>query len=186
MKRWPPLFLASLCSAGLAISACTYAGVIGYRVNLTNSLPPGIWRVTPLADRLQRGDIVSVCPPPTLPVVEAKSRGYLSSGLCDGWFEPLFKPVVAISGDKVVIDRDGVHVNGKVVPNSQAFQEDGEGRDMHPVNFGTYRVDDRQVWLISSYNRWSFDSRYFGPVDVAAVQGRARPVLVSNVPQEWR
>jgi type IV secretory pathway protease TraF len=32
------------------------------------------------------------------------------------------------------------------------------------VTFKTYSVLPGTVWVISSYNRFSFDSRYFGPV----------------------
>jgi type IV secretory pathway protease TraF len=32
------------------------------------------------------------------------------------------------------------------------------------VPLGTYAVSPGTAWVISSYNRFSFDSRYFGPV----------------------
>jgi type IV secretory pathway protease TraF len=41
-------------------------------------------------------------------------------------------------------------------------------------------VPPGQVWLLSGHDSRSFDSRYFGPVPVANVQGVARPVWVAR------
>jgi type IV secretory pathway protease TraF len=35
-----------------------------------------------------------------------------------------------------------------------------------------------EVWVISSYNRLSFDGRYFGPVAISRVEGLAQPLIV--------
>jgi type IV secretory pathway protease TraF len=43
---------------------------------------------------------------------------------------------------------------------------------------GTYQVPPGEIWTVSSYSPESFDSRYFGPVPLANVRGRARPLLV--------
>jgi hypothetical protein len=36
------------------------------------------------------------------------------------------------------------------------------------------------VWLLSSYDPGSFDSRYFGPVPAANIRGQAIPVLIAG------
>jgi type IV secretory pathway protease TraF len=33
------------------------------------------------------------------------------------------------------------------------------------------------VWVASSYNGRSFDSRYFGPVDAVTIRNHVRPLL---------
>jgi type IV secretory pathway protease TraF len=35
-----------------------------------------------------------------------------------------------------------------------------------------------EVWVISSYNPLSFDSRYFGPIPISKIEGLARPLFV--------
>jgi type IV secretory pathway protease TraF len=35
-----------------------------------------------------------------------------------------------------------------------------------------------EVWVISSYNPLSFDSRYFGPVPISRIEGFARPLFI--------
>jgi hypothetical protein len=43
--------------------------------------------------------------------------------------------------------------------------------------FGAYRVETATVWVISSYNPRSFDSRYFGPVNEDRIRHHLRALL---------
>ena len=54
-----------------------------------------------LRDEVRRDDVVSFCPPDTGVFREARRRGYLGSGQCEGGYEPLLKPIAAIEGDRV-------------------------------------------------------------------------------------
>ena len=56
------------------------------------------------------------------------------------------------------------------------IERDGEGRALPHGPLGTFTVPAGRVWLVSSYNPYSFDSRYFGPVALSAVRGVARPL----------
>jgi conjugative transfer signal peptidase TraF len=87
------------------------------------------------------------------------------------------KPVVAIPGDTVNVSERGIAVNGKLLPNTAAKTKDSQGRPMTPWPFGTYRVAPGVIWVASSYNPWSFDSRYFGPIPVRIIRGRLKPLL---------
>ena len=70
---------------------CAHA--VGLRINESPSLPIGVWRISPLRDEVRRDDVVSFCPPDTPAFREARLRGYLGSGLCEGGYEPLLKPL---------------------------------------------------------------------------------------------
>jgi conjugative transfer signal peptidase TraF len=129
-----------------------------------------------VAGTAQRGQIINFCPPPIPAFQDAKSRGYLHGGPCPGDFETLFKPVVAVAGDAVVFADDGMHVNGALVPNSKPVAVDGNGAAMPSLHQGAYAVREGEVWVVSSYTPWSFDSRYFGPIQTAAIRGQARPI----------
>jgi len=85
---------------------------------------------------------------------------------CGDGYAPLVKPIAARAGDTVTLSQAGVAVNGKLLQNSKQYPKDGIGRPMPMVPFGTYAVLPGTVWVISSYNRFSFDSRYFGPVNL--------------------
>jgi type IV secretory pathway protease TraF len=52
------------------------AGGLGFRLNETPSVPVGLWRVSAIAV-LERGRVVSFCPPATNVFLEARRRGYL-------------------------------------------------------------------------------------------------------------
>jgi hypothetical protein len=43
--------------------------------------------------------------------------------------------------------------------------------------YGEYRVTPGFVWVASSYNPWSFDSRYFGSLPVGIIRRRLKPFL---------
>ncbi|WP_059040485.1 S26 family signal peptidase, partial [Paenibacillus rubinfantis] len=146
-----------------------------FRLNTTDSAPTGVWRIAPVDPaQIARGSLVSVCPPPLGIVVAMRERGYLHPGDCpDTNTTPLLKPVVAVAGDTVTVAPGApLIVNGKAVPDSAP--EAG----MPAWTPGTYTVQPGELWVISSYSAGSFDSRYFGPVAVKNLRGRAAPVLV--------
>jgi conjugative transfer signal peptidase TraF len=167
---------AAAVMGGAAFAALTGANVAGLRFNGTASMPMGLWRVTDNHAPLRRGEIVTVCPPDTRQVQEGSTRGYIPPGSCPGDYEPLVKPVAAIAGDVVAVSPAAVRVNGRLLPNTAQLAQDSAGRALRPFPVGTYRVASGEVWLLSGHDRRSFDSRYFGPVPEADVQGIARPV----------
>lgn len=173
---------AVCCSAALAIvsatgTACAYAA--GYRVNTTASMPLGLWRVLP-AKTIARGDVVWVCPPENSIFREARRFGFVPAGFCKGDFNPLLKPVAAIAGDEVRVRDNGIYVNGELLPNSAPAVRDAMGRRLPRVPRRDFVVKPGQVWLISTYNPASFDSRYFGPLDTSLIVGHAEPVATRD------
>jgi conjugative transfer signal peptidase TraF len=154
------------------------AWLVGLRVNDTASMPRGLWQVRKVGAPLRRGEIVTVCLSDTVLVQEAAARGYIPAGTCSGGHEPLVKPIAAVGGDLVTVTRQGVAVDGRPIENTAQLTRDSAGRPLRPVPAGIYKVRSGQLWLLSGHDRRSFDSRYFGPVPAANVQGVARPVWV--------
>ena len=112
-----------------------------------------------------RGKIISFCLPDKPLFQEARNRGYVGYGSCPGGYEPLLKPVVAVAGDVVEFDVNGMRVNGRLLKNSIAQHCDQRGRELPIVN-GKYYVQKGTVWVLSEYNPYSFDSRYFGGIAI--------------------
>ena len=127
---------------------------------------------------VRRDDVVSFCPPDTPAFREARQRGYVGSGLCQGGYEPLLKPIAAIEGDRVTRTEQGIRINGRLIANSKSLVSDLEGRTLPSAGANDVIVAKDEVWVISSYNPLSFDSRYFGPVPISKIEGLARPVFV--------
>lgn len=171
---------AAVFAVGATATAAT-AYAAGYRVNMTPSMPVGLWRVSG-DGQFARGDVVWVCPPNTSPIREAHRFGFIPSGFCPSGFAPLLKPVVAVEGDAVMFSAAGLTVNGGLVPNSAPTRTNARGQALPRLRFGSYTVRPGEVWLISSYNPASFDSRYFGPVSASLVDGRAHPIAVKERP----
>lgn len=160
-----------------AIAVVTIVGIAGAgaRINTTRSFPVGLyWQITtpPVI-----GDVVLVCPPATPLFAEARRRGYIGPGFCPGGYGYLFKRWVAGGGDHVVARPEGVWINGRLLPNSRSFAEDTAGRPLPRPSAVQYTVGTTEVVLMSDFSERSFDSRYYGAIDRAAIRGVVRPIF---------
>jgi conjugative transfer signal peptidase TraF len=160
--------------SGAVLGALFCAGyALGIRGNLSPSLPFGLY----VADASVATDLVEFCPPEPFGSI-ANARRYRQAGSCGDGGSPLLKPVVASVGDAVTMSPEGIRVNGRLLPNSAPLNRDTAGRPLTSWPPGTYAVKAGTLWVLSSYHPRSFDSRYFGPIAVAAVRERLRPLLV--------
>lgn len=151
------------------LAVCTVAGV---RLNLTGSLPIGLYVVThgpPV-----RGAVVLVCLPETWAEL-ASRRGYVPNGnSCPGGMMPVGKPVFALPGDTVEVTATGLTLNGRPVANTRPLPFDRRGRPLPRLEAGAHVVGAGELWIVSRYSPFSFDSRYFGAVPLADVRARVR------------
>ena len=143
----------------------------GLRFNTSPSVPFGLYRIAGAFT----GDegLVAAC----LPEPEGRlgrARGYLRRGPCPGGVSPVVKHVGAKGGDRVRVTREGIFVNDRYL-QAAAPSEDSDYRPLHPVAPGDYELRAGELWLYSPH-RNSWDSRFFGPVDRAAVLGAVRPI----------
>jgi conjugative transfer signal peptidase TraF len=145
-------------------------GLAGLRINSSPSLPGGLYLVSaPSATSL-----VEFCP--AAPFAElAIARRYRDAGSCPDGGAPLLKPVVARAGDLVELSPEGIAVNGHLLPNTVPLKIDSKGRPLTSWAPGRYTVGPDSVWVASSYNGRSFDSRYFGPVPLRSIRNYVRP-----------
>ncbi|QQP93222.1 conjugative transfer signal peptidase TraF (plasmid) [Skermanella sp. TT6] len=166
---------------GLALSALAAAAVMlaaqdHLRLNVSASMPLGFWWVD-TTPSFRTGDAVTVCLPNAVATM-ARSRGYVGSGTCSGDAEPLLKTVLALEGDTVTVTPSGLAVNGRPVHGSASLVTDTAGCPITAVPPGRYVVQPGTLWILATRDRRSFDSRYFGPLPLAVVQGAARPLLI--------
>lgn len=181
MRGWGSInhrFLAAFAAGTLVLAGLAGANTAGLRFNATPSMPVGFWQMVPNQAPLQRGETVVVCLPDTAPFRLGRERGYIPSGNCPGGSEPLVKPIAAVGGDLVAVSDTGVAVNGRPVSDTAQLTRDSAGRPLKPISAGAYPVARGELWLLSGHDPRSFDSRYFGPVPQANVQGVARPLMV--------
>lgn len=158
----------------VAVVTGLIAQAAGLRLNLSTSIPPGVYLVT--HDPIARGTIVLACLPPSVSAL-ARARGFVPHGSCADGQAPIGKTVAAVAGDSVTVGPDGVTINGRPLPNSRPLSRDSHGAPLTHVAFGTYVVKPGRVWLMSSYSPRSFDSRYFGDLSDSLILSGARPLL---------
>ncbi|WP_110754715.1 S26 family signal peptidase [Phyllobacterium leguminum] len=137
--------------------------------NATASAPVGLYTISPV-DRLEVSDLVALQPPEPLTDFMAK-RGYVRRGT------PLLKHVLALPGQQVcrigrVITVDGIEMG-------DALERDRLGRPLL-VWRGCRTIAAGELFLMNAEVRDSLDSRYFGPLPVSAVIGRATPLYTDE------
>ncbi|TRC89070.1 S26 family signal peptidase [Mesorhizobium sp. WSM4303] len=130
--------------------------------NASASVPIGLYRVQS-AHGIGVGDLAVVMPPEPLASFLAERR-YLPHGV------PLLKHVLALGGETVCRQGAAIIVHGKTF--GYAHERDSRGRPL-PAWQGCRVLVDGEVFLMNWDAADSFDNRYFGPLPVTAIVGRA-------------
>ena len=141
----------------------------GYRLNVTPSLPKGIYKLEEEVPVV--GDVVSICLEGEF-AETARERGYLRPGSCKSGLRPLLKYLAALPGDAVdqsmesiLCGRDDSLMCHWPV---SVKAKDKLGREMWQARL-PQTVPDGMA-LILTPHEGSFDSRYFGLVPLASLQ----------------
>ena len=173
--------VALLLGTGAAVSAVAFCE-FGFVFNFTHSAPFGIYRqaAEPTLATRKNSPYAFFCPDQRWPGLRNNPNTRRSLGTCPDGYAALLKPVVAWPGDVVTTSPAGVIVDGTPVPNSSPLTRDSLGRELHPYPYGTYKVLEGQIWVVSSYSSRSFDSRYFGPVPLRTVREWVRPFITER------
>ena len=161
-----------LTTTGCALLLITLAMVhVAPRLvwNASASVPVGLYEISP-ATPLEVTDLVAVDVPEPLAALLAE-RGYLPRGV------PLLKRVAALPGQTVCRVGGDITVDGITVGN--ALDRDRLGRTL-PIWRGCHRIGASELFLMNIGVRDSLDGRYFGPLAVTTVIGRATPLYTDE------
>lgn len=166
-----------LIPAGIFVITVLAGTALGVRLNVTPSVPTGLYLQHAPQHDLRRGMLVVACLDLANPAAtQAMERGYLPDGDCPGGIAPVLKPVAALGGDHVEATPAGLSVNGVLIAGTASRERDPQGRPL-PRPAQRYVVASGTVLLLS-HNPGSFDGRYFGPVATASIRAEARPLLL--------
>jgi conjugative transfer signal peptidase TraF len=135
--------------------------------NPSASAPRGWYLMVP-AHAVAAGDYVVAELPSEIRTL-ANARGYLPSTV------PLLKRVSATAGAHVCARADLLFVNH--IATASIRSHDGHGRPMHQFE-GCRVLGAREIFVLSPDNDASFDSRYFGPLAIELVRGKAVPLWI--------
>jgi conjugative transfer signal peptidase TraF len=129
------------------------------RLNVSPSVPLGLYRLHRVPDHLDRGMLV-VVPVPTS--VQAWQSRWL----------PLLKPIAGLPGEVMCIDDEGLWINGHWYG---PMLMEAAGRPL-PRLRGCSTVQRDEV-VVASDAYHSLDARYFGPVPISSLSAMATPLL---------
>lgn len=165
--------LAALSACGLAALAwASFVRPAAHIIyNPSDSVPVGWYRIEP-ADSLHVGSIVLTRLPADVAALAAQ-RGYLPTHI------PLLKRVGALAPQHVCIVGSIVQIDG--VPVAAVLPADRMGRPL-PSWPQCRRLHPGELFLLSTINPASFDSRYFGPITASTVIGTAQPIYLEKRP----
>jgi conjugative transfer signal peptidase TraF len=137
--------------------------------NASASVPIGLYAVYP-PTVLHVGELLVVRPPKPLATFLAERR-YLPNGV------PLLKRVLAVPGQTVCRSGRTVTVDG--VAMGEALDRDHLARSL-PVWQGCRIVAGDEIFLMNQQSKDSLDGRYFGPLPVRTIVGRADPLWIDE------
>ncbi|HFS5637851.1 TPA: conjugative transfer signal peptidase TraF [Legionella bozemanae] len=166
------IFLISTIAAGMLLNS------MGFRINLTESIPVGLYRITG-TEPLKHAYVI-FCPDDRQSFRLAKNRGYIDHGLYCNGYGYLMKKVVAVSGDILSVTNEGVYVNQMLIPYSKPKLQDGMNRTLPQWQIMNYQLQEDEIMTMTSQSEWSFDGRYYGLVHTRQIKGMITPIWVIN------
>ncbi len=153
-------------------------GIFHMRFNVTPSMPIGFYYQVSHPGILKRGQTVEVCLPKIIGE-QGLQRGYLNKGSCAGGFEPVIKELIAIPGDEIKINHEGIFVN-KIFYRAPFIQLDMNGQPMSSYPIKSIKSTN-QYWLYGANDpEYSWDSRFYGGINRENIQGVIRPFLTTK------
>lgn len=162
---------AMLVATVLGVSAAALPSAIDrpprFIWNASASVPIGLY-IVGRATQLQIDDLAVVTPPEDVAAFLADG-GYLPRGV------PLLKRVLALPGQTVC--RIGRTITVDSIAVGDARERDSHGRALRLWQ-GCRVVAEGDVFLMNRQSADSFDGRYFGPLPIASVVGRAKPLWI--------
>ena len=144
--------LLALADLNSRVSPC-------FVINFTESVPAGVYRILD-ASEIRRGMYVAF-KPPAAALTTAEGRPWFRK---DKYF---VKQVIGLSGDEIYIKSGKLSVNNDEI--AQVLDADRQGVAF-AVTEGCYHLSDNQIFVMGLKSTYSFDSRYFGPIDTSIVQ----------------
>jgi len=159
----------SAAAVGALCVGLVYKPPLRFVYNASDSAPRGLYAVVP-ATQLKVGDYV-VARLPENAAKLADARHYLPRSL------PVLKLIAAMVGQQVCVRGGTVYIDQTAV--ARALQSDGRDRALDAWNH-CRRLQRDEVFLLNPGHPASFDSRYFGPIDVTFVRGRAVPIWTTS------
>ena len=153
--------------------------LLGFRFNTSDSIARGLYRLHHGA--MDKNSYVLFCPDDRESFKAGIQRGYLGVGFCPNRSGYLMKKVVAVTGDVISSDQQGVRVNGRLLPFSKPIKQDGMGRNLKAWEVQHYTLKTNELLTMTDQDPLSFDGRYYGIINRGLIKGVITPVWVHKL-----
>ena len=136
-----------------------------YRLNVTSSLPVGIYKIDKI-DEVKKGDKLTFKIPNDVKQYML-DRNYINKSVIS-----FLKRVGALEGDNIEVGNNLV-INGEII--KPILKKDTLGRDL-PVKYGKYKLKSGEFFMLGDTLN-SFDSCYIGIVKEEQLEKKAKLIL---------
>lgn len=149
-------------------ASLVFVKFLGFRINLTKSIPLGIYKLETNA-QIKKDDYVEFCLDEKLSKI-AYINGYINDGSCWGRYEALAKKIIAVPNDIVSVENNYIEVNGQKYNQYKQKLYSQSGNKANLIHYenkviqGYFMVGDSDV-----INSW--DSRYYGEIPKDNIRG---------------
>ena len=168
LKKFAKIILLSASAMTILVSTAGWSYKEGYRINITTSLPPGIWKINTNYTEIKKGDYIWFRP----------SQKIINLSIEKGLFSkpiPFLKQVIGRPGDVYRFENNALVLNDCKLKKIIRKEIGSKGLAMPMIPPG--KVPRNHYFVITSHPL-SFDSRYFGPVAGNNIIGIAKPIFV--------
>lgn len=144
-----------------------------FSINTTDSLSEHLFykesRVRDIT--LQHNDYVRLCPLYSKVADFYRIFDYKKdTGNCDNGQLAFLKKIAAVPGDNVIVDKNGISVNGKLIKNTKALSSKAR-------HFEFKGKVPKDSYLVYTDHKEGYDSRYFGFILKDEITHKIRPVF---------
>lgn len=152
-----------------------YFSLLGYTLNVSPSIPLGIYKMEAITKELQEGDLVEVQIPEDLLEI-MKERGYKAKTK-NQIVKTFLKYIRGTPGDEIILETTKLKLGKTITKNGEVL-----GIALYRDTYGqSFSLPDRFIvqkgeYFIMGEHYKSYDSRYFGPVDGIYITRKAIPI----------
>ncbi len=143
-----------------------------FTINYSNSFPVGLYFNRNFKD-IERGKLYIFCPEYNEYMKFAEQNGFwLGLDKSCGRTPKYLKKALGLPYDKVIIKDNGVYINGQLILNTEIILKNkAYNKDIEFI------LEADEYFMLSDYNKYSYDSRYFGIVSKNQIKKEVRLII---------
>lgn len=136
-----------------------------FTINYSNSFPVGLY-FNRNFEKIERNKLYIFCPKYDEKMQFAEQNGFWGSiDKSCGKTPKYLKKALGLPKDKIIITNEGVYINDRLIPNTKLIlKEQAYNKNKEFV------LKDNEYFMLSDYNTYSYDSRYFGIIKKSQIK----------------